>query len=305
MALGALVYCVVATSCDPRTVISSPSYPHAVFYLHCAYYVLYVHLTLWYAHLMPPYVHISLCPRYAQEFIGVLAFTWTIALTINSPGNGFIGVGFMLSSLVYAGGSVSGAHYNPMVTLAIFIRNIRSYWADSASGTGHYSTQTVVEMIGYVTSQIGGAFIGGLLAATVNGGLTHVAYPTINHTNNIALSFIMEFIFATALALTVLCTATNKGVAGNQYYGLAIGACSPPTPHFNSCILSSFTDSLTHSLTHTFSLSSLKIFPNAPPPIFPLLLPFTGFIVLVGVVTVGDVSGGGCFNPAVSVNTHK
>ena len=55
--------------------------------------------------------------NYIVEFIGTFFLVLVIGLTGNP-----IAIGAMLMVMVYMGGPISGAHYNPAITLAILIR---------------------------------------------------------------------------------------------------------------------------------------------------------------------------------------
>src|ERR1043165_5602903 len=62
--------------------------------------------------------------KYIAEFIGTCFLVLTIGLTVLA-GPGVIAplaIGSGLMVMVYAGGHVSGAHFNPAVTLAVFLR---------------------------------------------------------------------------------------------------------------------------------------------------------------------------------------
>ena len=80
--------------------------------------------------------------KYIVEFIGTFFLVLTIGLA-GAP----LAIGAMLMVMVYAGGHISGAHYNPAVTLALFIR-------------GKCDQKDVTP---YIISQV----IGGVLAAVV------------------------------------------------------------------------------------------------------------------------------------------
>src|SRR6187549_3393986 len=62
---------------------------------------------------------------YIAEFIGTFFLVLTIGCTGIASAPGVIpalAIGAVLMVMVYAGGHVSGAHYNPAVTLAVFMR---------------------------------------------------------------------------------------------------------------------------------------------------------------------------------------
>ena len=55
-----------------------------------------------------------------MEFVGSFMITWCTALSINAdPSDQAIVVGAAVTGMVYSGGAVSGAHYNPAVTLGV------------------------------------------------------------------------------------------------------------------------------------------------------------------------------------------
>jgi len=141
------------------------------------------------------------------EFIGTFFLVLTVGCTVFSNGSGVIpaiAIGFMLMVMVYAGGHVSGGHYNPAVSLAASIRGALP-WKD---------------MVPYWLAQL----IGGGLAALLVTYLV-VVTPAENQVQfNIPALIICEFLFTFALCYVVLHTATARNNEGNSFYGLAIGA---------------------------------------------------------------------------------
>ncbi|HYJ39025.1 MAG TPA: aquaporin [Chitinophagaceae bacterium] len=138
------------------------------------------------------------------EFIGTFYLVLTIGMVVLGK-NDFaaLGIGVVLMVMIYAGGHISGAHYNPAVTLAVLIR-------------GRIATG---EAIGYMIVQV----IGGAVAAlVVKYFMVESLQDAAPQANNMK-AVIAEFLGTFALAYVVLNVATSKETAGNSYYGLAIG----------------------------------------------------------------------------------
>lgn len=144
--------------------------------------------------------------KYLVEFIGTFFLVLTIGCTVLPGTAGVIpplAIGFALMVMIFAGGHISGAHFNPAVTLAAWIR-------------GKCSTADVLP---YWIAQI----LAGLTAALVAMFLTGKT-GTGTLLPNVPAAFLAEFLFTFALAYVVLNTATAKGTANNSFYGLAIGS---------------------------------------------------------------------------------
>jgi aquaporin Z len=114
-----------------------------------------------------------------------------------------LAIGAALMVMVFAGGHVSGAHYNPAVTVAVFLRgkcpagDVLPYWA----------------------AQFAGAGLGAWSALCVLGKSPGAGAPL----PALGPAMLAEFLFTFALAYVVLNVATAKGTSGNSFYGLAIG----------------------------------------------------------------------------------
>eukprot|EP01038_Epipyxis_sp_PR26KG_P011084 gene11084-14879_t len=149
-----------------------------------------------------------------QEFIGTFYLAWTVALTGNvSNTSAFIAVGAILTSMVYAGGAISGGHYNPAVSMAVYFRSINT----------SPSRMRPIDCGLYMSVQVFAVFMAGLVAAFVNGGLKDIASPAISSNHTTTQAFFAEFFFTFLLILSVLSTATFNKVKGNSFFGLAIG----------------------------------------------------------------------------------
>jgi aquaporin Z len=143
--------------------------------------------------------------KYVTEFIGTFFLVLTIGMTVIDPGIGALAplaIGSALMIMVYAGGHVSGGHYNPAVTLAVWLRG--------KCPTG--------DVPGYWASQVLGGVAAAFLALYLKGN------PQITPKElSIAPALIAELVGTFALTYVVLNVATAKSTAGNSNYGLAIG----------------------------------------------------------------------------------
>ena len=143
--------------------------------------------------------------KYLMEFIGTFFLVFTVGMTVIEPSAGPLAplaIGSALMIMVYAGGHISGGHYNPAVSLSVLIR-------------GRISGK---DAITYMVFQIGA----GIVAALVVGFLKpDVELNAINH--DVVNSLVAEFLFTFALCFVFLNVATAKATEGNSYFGLAIG----------------------------------------------------------------------------------
>ncbi|HMK04283.1 MAG TPA: aquaporin, partial [Ferruginibacter sp.] len=102
-----------------------------------------------------------------------------------------------------AGGHISGAHYNPAVTLAVLIRG-RINMGDALT---------------YWIAQVGGSIAGWAIAKFI----FEVEGSDISAVKSVSQGLTAEFLGTFALAYVVLNTATAKAHITNSFYGLAIG----------------------------------------------------------------------------------
>ena len=144
-------------------------------------------------------------PKLLTEFIGTFFLVLTIGLTA-LIGTEFapIAIGCVLVVMVYMGGHVSGAHYNPAVTLAVWMRG----------------KTTTGEIAPYMGAQIIGAFLAALVVYVINDRTLQVMPAS---ETSLFEFFLLELLFTFALVLVILNVATSKDTEGNSYYGLAIG----------------------------------------------------------------------------------
>src|SRR3954453_15362360 len=142
--------------------------------------------------------------KIAVEFIGTFLFLFTIGMATEETGAGAlaplaIGAGLMV--MVFAGGHISGGHFNPAVSTAVFLR-------------GRMASN---EWTGYVAAQFVAAILAGLMVRIVGGEEATADFPGAGR------MLLAEFLFTFALAWVVLNVATARGTEGNSFYGLAIG----------------------------------------------------------------------------------
>jgi len=142
--------------------------------------------------------------KYLTEFIGAFFLVLTIGCTVLSREAGVIpplAIGAALMVMVYAGGHISGAHYNPAVTVAVYLRG----------------KLPMADVGPYIAAQV----IGAVAAALTVGFLVGSGAPM--DISNVPAALLSEFLFTFALCWVVLNAATAKDTAGNSFYGLAIG----------------------------------------------------------------------------------
>jgi aquaporin Z len=144
--------------------------------------------------------------KYITEFIGTFFLVFTVGMVVIGGKGDFapLAIGSVLMVMVYAGGHISGAHYNPAVTLAVLIR-------------GKIKTG---DAIAYMITQLAGAAVASLTVMyLLNDKIPDTAVEMANTTKG----FLSELLGTFALAYVVLNVATSKGTSGNSFYGLAIG----------------------------------------------------------------------------------
>ena len=143
--------------------------------------------------------------KYVTEFIGTFFLVSTIGYTVIAPGAGDmapLAIGATLMVMIFAGGHVSGAHYNPAVTLAVFLRGKCS----------------AADVLPYWIAQIAGAAVAAMIVLFMKGN------PAVTPMQpDVVRALVAEFLYTFALCYVVLNVATAKGTSGNPTYGLAIG----------------------------------------------------------------------------------
>lgn len=144
---------------------------------------------------------------YLAEFIGTFFLVFTIGMVVLEPGAGSlapVAIGSVLAVMVYAGGHISGAHYNPAVTLSMLVR-------------GQIG---LTDAIAYWVAQIVAALVAGAVVMFLKPGLPETALLS---TLNVGQALVAEFVFTFALVYVISNVATAKDTEGNSFYGFAIG----------------------------------------------------------------------------------
>lgn len=144
--------------------------------------------------------------KYLTEFIGTYFLVFTVISTLLFGVDGIVcafAAGFALMICVYAGGYISGGHYNPAVSIAAAVRGALD----------------LKQLIPYWISQVLGA------VAAVYSVIAFVKIPDLTFCPFTPVQIIVgEFLFTFLLCYTVLHVATSAKTSGNSYFGFAIGS---------------------------------------------------------------------------------
>lgn len=143
--------------------------------------------------------------KFQAELIGVFFLTVTVGLTVNP-----LAAGLILSALVYLFSDVSGAHFNPAVTFACWVRDeisTRQLWS-------------------YLIAQVSGAVPAVVFVWWVSGG-TYVAEPdsSTSTLQFIGLEFILSLFFVLVFLGMMFPPKRRKSPAFGFVIGLAFAAC--------------------------------------------------------------------------------
>ena len=144
--------------------------------------------------------------KYIAEFIGTFFLVLTIGCTGIGASAGVIAplaIGAALMVMVFAGGHISGAHYNPAVTLGVLIRG----------------KLKAADVIPYWIAQC----VAAAIAAFVVSKILRAGVAVTPIAPKLGPALLAEFLFTFALVYVVLNAATAEGTSGNSFYGLAIG----------------------------------------------------------------------------------
>ena len=144
--------------------------------------------------------------KYVVEFIGTFFLMSAVGMAVltRSPFTP-LAAGGMLMVMIYAGGHISGGHYNPAVTAAVLAR-------------GRIGTR---DAFGYWIAQVIGGVVAGVVARAV---VNPPAVRTLTLSGHgEAAAAVVEVLFTFALCYVMVNVATSKDQRNNGFFGLAIG----------------------------------------------------------------------------------
>ena len=149
--------------------------------------------------------------KYIVELIGTFFLVLTVVVAVAKGGvMAPVAIGASLMVMIFAGGHISGGHFNPAVSIGVLIRGAMS----------------AVDFVPYVIAQLAGAALAAIVATSVL-GIDHSAATAVPFAHadgpGVAAAFVAELLGTFALVWVVLNTATTKSNEGNSFYGLAIG----------------------------------------------------------------------------------
>ena len=136
--------------------------------------------------------------KYLTEFIGTFFLVLIIGLSKNP-----LAIGFGLTILVYMGAHISGAHYNPAVSLAMLLRK----------------EINISDFIKYISSQVLGASLAAYVVSIMSSNM--IVQPDLQ--GSVAIILLAELMFTYLLVFVILNVATHPNLEGNSFYGFAIG----------------------------------------------------------------------------------
>jgi aquaporin Z len=137
------------------------------------------------------------------EFIGTFFLMFTVGMATATAGTlAPLAIGATLMVMAFAGGHISGGHFNPAVSTAVLLR-------------GKLAAR---DYLPYIVTQGVAAIVAGLLVRALDYGPAGTLAVAGSGT-----MLIVEFLFTFALAYVVLNVATAADTEHNSFYGLAIG----------------------------------------------------------------------------------
>ncbi|CEM04143.1 unnamed protein product [Vitrella brassicaformis CCMP3155] len=153
---------------------------------------------------------------YVAEFVGTYFLVLTIGLNVVQENSlAPLSIGAILMVMIFAMGSVSGAHYNPAVTLAVYLsrrqkislRDAGIYWG-----------------VQCLAGLIAGATFWGVLGDSFPLEPSAALISADGKAAAIRSACLVEILYTCALCFVILNVATTKQDTPNHYFGLAIGS---------------------------------------------------------------------------------
>ena len=151
--------------------------------------------------------------RLTAEFVGTFALVFAgagaIMVDANTQALGHVGVaitfGLVIMAMIYAVGHVSGAHFNPAVTLAFAV-------------TRHFPWSRAA---GYWAAQLIGAIVAAALLRGSLGNIAHVGATLPSASEG--QSFLWELVMTFFLMFVIMAVATDTRAVG-EAAAIAVGA---------------------------------------------------------------------------------
>lgn len=143
---------------------------------------------------------------YLAEFLGTffLVFTFLSAAASDAP-LAAVSVSAMLVATVWAGAHISGAHFNPAISLGVFLQHRLS----------------LADLFSYWAAQLLGALVASSIGMWIF-ELPHRALD-VSRSDGLLPALVVELLFTFALVYVVLSIGASKDQKTNLFYGLAMG----------------------------------------------------------------------------------
>ena len=145
--------------------------------------------------------------KYVVEFIGTFFLVLTVCMVAPRAGGDVVplAVGAVLIAMIYAGWHISGAHFNPAVSLGVYLRG--------RLAGGELPAYMLAQIVGGVLAALLSGYFLPRMGITVSAGMAMRAGPAL----------LAEFLGSFAAGFVILNVGTAKTTIGNSFYGLAIG----------------------------------------------------------------------------------
>jgi len=172
--------------------------------------------------LLPTRDEFTLTNKCIAEALGTFFLTYTVTMCDGKSHMAALAIGTSLTTAIYGIGFVSGGHFNPAVSVGVFVHNFFNQIVDSTTQRGPCPKQ----LVWFIVSQVSGACLAAAFANHISdlgigmpaAGLYH------KHLHYSTIAVLAAEILATGtLVYTVLNTCFSR-VSNNNYFGYAIGS---------------------------------------------------------------------------------